>query len=58
MDYFIDIKIMEAKRLIRLGELNFTQIAEKLGYTSIHHFSRSFKGKTRMSPGAYEKSIT
>ena len=31
IDYYIDLKIKEAKFLIREGKLNFTQIAEKLG---------------------------
>lgn len=57
IDYYIDLKIKEAKYLIRKGALNFTQISEKLGYASIHHFSRSFKTKTGMSPSTYEKTI-
>ncbi len=57
IDYYIDLKIQEAKYLIRKGEMNFTQISEKLGYASIHHFSRSFKSKAGMSPSAYEKSV-
>lgn len=57
IDYFIDLKIKEAKLLIREGELNFTQIAEKLGYTSLHHFTRIFKSRVKMSPSSYEKSI-
>lgn len=57
IDYYIDLKITKAKLLIRKGELNFTQISEKLGYASIHHFTRSFKSKTGMSPSVYEKSV-
>lgn len=57
IDYYIDLKIQEAKYLIRKGEMNFTQISEKLGYASIHHFSRSFKSKVGMSPSAYEKAV-
>jgi len=57
IDYYIDLKIKEAKYMIRKGSLNFTQISEKLGYASIHHFSRSFKTKTGMSPSTYEKTI-
>ena len=57
IDYYIDLKIAKAKLMIRKGELNFTQISEKLGYASIHHFTRSFKGKTGMSPSVYEKSV-
>ena len=57
MDYYLQLKIAEAKKLIRRGELNFTQISEQLGYTSIHHFSRSFKTISGESPSSYERSI-
>jgi len=57
IDYFINLKIIEAKKLIRIGDLNFTQISEKLCYTSIHNFTRSFKNKTGISPSNYEKSV-
>ncbi|MGN1346499.1 MAG: helix-turn-helix transcriptional regulator, partial [Eubacteriales bacterium] len=57
IDYFIELKMKEAKLLIREGELNFTQIAEKLGYSSLHHFTRIFKSREKMSPSSYEKSI-
>lgn len=57
IDHYIDLKITCAKRLIREGDLNFTQISEKLGFTSIHHFTRIFKSRTEMSPSVYEKTI-
>lgn len=57
IDYYIGLKIKEAKFLIREGNLNFTQISEKLGYSSLHHFTRIFKTKEKMSPSLYEKSI-
>ena len=57
IDYYIDLKIKEAKFLIREGRLNFTQIAEKLGYNSLQHFTRTFKTKVKMPPRLYEKSI-
>ncbi len=57
MDYYIDLKIAKAKLLIREGDLNLTQIAERLGYSGIHHFSRIFKTRVKMSPGSYAKSI-
>ena len=37
--------------------MNFTQISEKLGYTSIHYFSRQFKKVTGMTPSEYASSI-
>ncbi len=57
IDYFISLKIKEAKFMIREGDLNFTQIAEKLGYSSLQHFTRAFKQREKMSPTFYEKSI-
>ena len=57
IDYYISLKMKEAKLLIREGKYNFTQISEKLGYNSLHHFTRIFKAKEKMSPSLYEKSI-
>lgn len=57
IDYYISLKMAEAKYLIRQGNLNFTQISERLGYASLHHFTRIFKTKEKMSPSFYEKSI-
>jgi len=57
MDYHKKMKIDEAKRLIREGEFNFTQIAGKLGYSSIHYFSRHFKRVTGMTPSQYALSV-
>ncbi|NCD04782.1 MAG: AraC family transcriptional regulator [Spirochaetia bacterium] len=57
MEYFYRLKIEEAKRLIRNGTNNFTQIADELGYSTIHYFSRQFKKIVGMSPSEYSKSI-
>lgn len=56
LEYFKSLKIKEAKTLIREGTYNFTEIAELLGYSSIHYFSREFKVITGMSPSEYAKS--
>lgn len=57
IDFFSKMKINEARRMIRNQNLNFTQIADQLGYTSIHYFSRQFKKITGMSPSEYASSI-
>lgn len=57
IDYFSHMKITRAKELIREKNMNFTQIADVLGYTSIHYFSRQFKKITGMSPSEYALSI-
>lgn len=57
IEYFVELKMEAAKTLIRTGRMNFTQISEHLGYTSIHYFSRQFKNKTGMTPSEYASSI-
>jgi len=57
IEYFSMLKIEQAKKLIREQKLNFTQIADSLGYTSIHYFSRQFKKIAGMTPSEYVYSI-
>lgn len=56
MAYFSELKIEEAKRLIADTALNITEVAERLGFSSVHHFSGTFKKKTGMSPTEYKKA--
>lgn len=57
IEYFSLMKIDAAKEMIRTNHLNFTQISEQLGYSSIHYFSRQFKKITGMTPSEYALSI-
>lgn len=57
IEYFSHMKINAAKELIRTNRMNFTQVSEHLGYTSIHYFSRQFKKLTGMTPSEYASSI-
>ena len=57
MEYFGTLKIDAAKRMIREGTHNFTEIAALLGYNSIHYFSRHFKKVTGMTPSEYASSV-
>lgn len=57
IEYFTAMKISQAKQLIRNHQMNFTQIADYLGYTSVHYFSRQFKKETGMTPSEYLASI-
>lgn len=57
MEFFNLMRIDTAKELIRCNQLNFTQISDRLGYTSIHYFSRQFKKITHMTPSEYASSI-
>ena len=57
MEFFTLMKIDTAKELIRGNQLNFTQVSDRLGYTSVHYFSRQFKKVTHMTPSEYASSI-
>ena len=57
IEFFTAKKIQAAKQMIRNGKFNFSQIAEQLGYSSIHYFSRQFKKITDMSPSEYASSV-
>ena len=55
--YFMALKLGEAKKLICNSSKNFSEIAEELGFSSIHHFSKFFKEKTGLTPSDYARSI-
>ena len=57
IDRFSKMKIDAARRMIREGQLNFTQIASALGFGSVQYFSRRFKLLTGMSPSEYARSV-
>ena len=56
-EYIRRIKLQESKQMIREGNMNFTEIAQALQYSTIHHFSRQFKEKFGITPSQYAKSI-
>lgn len=58
MQYYNYLKIEKAKNLLIMDDLNATQIANLLGYESIHYFSRQFKNITGLSPTEYRNSLT
>ncbi len=57
IDFFIQMKIEAAKQLIRDNQMNFSQVADTLGYASVHYFSRQFSKQTGMTPTEYAESI-
>lgn len=57
IDYYNKLKVEKAKQLIRNGHMNFSQISEYMGYSTIHYFSKQFKQITSMTPTQYASSI-
>jgi AraC-like DNA-binding protein len=53
--YIIAQKIERAKELITYNELNLTEIAFKLHYSSVAHLSNQFKKITGLTPTRFKK---
>ena len=56
MAYLTELRLRQAKLMILESTLNFTQIADALGFGSVHYFSRVFKEKVGMTPSEYAKA--
>ena len=56
-EYIRRTKLQESKQMIRENNLNFTEIAAELQYSTVHHFSRQFKEKFGITPTEYAKSV-
>jgi len=56
IEYFSNMKVDKAKVLIKTTSLNFTEISEMLGFSSVYYFSSFFKKKTGLTPSDYSKS--
>ena len=56
-EYVRRIKLQESKQMIREDNMNFTEIAAALQYSTVHHFSRQFKEKFGITPTEYAKSV-
>lgn len=57
MEYILIHKIREAKKLIREGKHNFTEISDMLSFDNPHYFSRVFKKIANMTPSEYKNSV-
>ena len=57
MEHFTRLKIDTAKQMIRENELNFTEIAETLGFNTPQYFTTVFRRISGMTPSEYESSV-
>ncbi|MDQ0877061.1 YesN/AraC family two-component response regulator [Paenibacillus sp. V4I3] len=55
VDYVIEMRMEEAKKLLIKTSLRVSEIAERLGYGDISYFSSTFKKLTGCSPLEYRK---
>lgn len=54
--YYKTLKMQAAKQWIKENELSYTEISDRLGFSSLHHFSAAFKKFTGLSPSKYFQS--
>lgn len=57
LEYYTDMKISEARRMIREKKYNFAQISDLLCFDNPRYFSRVFKRVTGLTPQEYKKSV-
>ncbi len=57
VEYISKLRIKKAKKLMRSGEYNLTEISAIVGFSSVHYFSRIFKQYEGQSPTSYIKTI-
>ena len=55
-EYIINFKIQKAKELLSSHTMPINEIAEKLGFCDVYHFSRIFKAKTGFTPSEYKNN--
>jgi transcriptional regulator GlxA family with amidase domain len=55
-DFLSEIRILEAKKLLRDTEESIEEIAYRCGYGNYRSFDKAFKRKTGVSPGEYRKN--
>jgi len=53
--YLNQIRMEEAKRLLKVSSLQISEIAFKVGYNNIQHFNRVFKEFSNDSPKKYRE---
>ncbi|WNS43129.1 AraC family transcriptional regulator [Paenibacillus sp. MMS20-IR301] len=54
--YLSGLKLQEAKILLQQPKLSLDEIAGRLGYNNLSHFSRQFKRWTGMNPSEFRKA--
>lgn len=55
-DYLIQVRVENAKCLLKRFDLSVEAISKKCGFNSLAHFSRTFKDRCGQSPLKYRKS--
>ncbi|MCG7381275.1 response regulator [Paenibacillus sp. ACRRY] len=52
-----NLRIEEACRLLQLNQYKNSEVSEKVGYSTYHHFLKQFEKRLNMSPNEYKKHV-
>ncbi|CAH1212506.1 Regulator of RpoS [Paenibacillus plantiphilus] len=55
-EYIIHLRLEQAKQMLRNPQLKITDIAERVGYHDIRHFSQVFRKKYNATPSEYRQT--
>ena len=55
MEYYMELKIKQAKKLLREGDLSVKEISEILAFSEPNYFTKTFKRVTGLTPTAYKR---
>lgn len=55
IDYLIELRMEEAKRLLSLGKYKVYEVSQKVGYHNDKYFFRVFKNYTKQTPSEYSR---
>ncbi len=55
-DYVIQVRVDNAKKLLRRFDLSVEEVSRQCGFNSLAHFSRTFKDRTGLSPLKFRKA--
>lgn len=58
MTFLMSVRIENAKKLIRSGDYNMTEVSMRCGFSNASHFSSAFTKHTGLTPTEYHKSFT
>ena len=56
MEHYLNLKLQSAIHLILTTDMNFTEISELLGFSSVNYFSKFFKQRMGVTPTEYSKT--
>lgn len=57
-DYVLQLRVNEAKRLLRLTDHRVYEIADKVGFNNVEYFVSQFEKLERMTPTEYRNSLS